>query len=76
MLRGDQRHHMLVICPVRGVVVHEHIRVPVAENQVEQLGVAGVGFNVVAVQVQVAGVASEAVFFGAVLVGAGMAVAV
>ncbi len=75
-LRVIERHHVLVVGPVADVRIYEKIRVQLMKNGGEATGVAGVGFNKIAVQVVVAGIAAKAVLFGPILIDARRAIAV
>ena len=70
MLGGNQRHGILVIRAIAGVVVYKNIRAPGCKNLVKSLGISGVAFQKIAVEVVVAGIAPETVGGGAVLVHA------
>ena len=76
MLGGDERHRVLVIGPIGGVGFHENLRLPFLKELGKRAGVARFLLDVVAVQVEIPGVAAEAVAGWSVLVHAGGGVAV
>jgi hypothetical protein len=68
-VRGEQLHHVLVVGAVAHVGLEVEVGVPGAEGGEQAAGVAAVGLDEVAVEVEVAGIGAEAVLRRAGLVG-------